>query len=118
MKLAIQPPSKMVAGLILQHPVVVTFEVGKAGKDEFDVETGPDITTSWVFLSLMSEDGTTCLTPPDQDLLQGRVADSIHRVLGDSTGDHVIVAYATFSNLVISTPGTYCFRVSIIDMNE
>lgn len=108
----------MVAGTALKEPIVVTFEVGKAEKGEFDVQTGPEITTSWVFLSLMSEDGSQCLAPPDQDLLQGRVADSVHRVLEEHNGDQSIVAYATFSDLVIYKPGRYCFRVSIIDMNQ
>lgn len=119
MELAIAPPSRIGVGVVLNQPLVVTFSTSEKDKSaNSEALAIRDTSGIWAFVSLTSADMQETLDPPHGDLLRGRRTDSIHPVHHDQEGDHVTVAYARFRELVITKPGSYRFRVNIIDMNE
>jgi hypothetical protein len=118
MQLAIQPPKRVAVGVAFRIPIVVTFAANDAIRDrDPSLDTVSKFSGVWAFLSLMSEDKRQSLAPPNTDLLQGHVADSIHPLMKQQVGDSQTIGYASFRNLVVTKPGRYCFRVTIIDMN-
>jgi len=118
MHLAIQPPKRVAVGVAFRLPIVVTFTANDAIRDrDPSLDTVSKFSGVWAFLSLMSEDKRQSLAPPNTELLQGHVADSIHPLMKEQVGDIQTIGYATFRNLVVARPGRYCFRVTIIDMN-
>lgn len=129
MELAIGPPSRIAAGVELQSPIVVTFAATKPedhmAKDEGDngveaIETmiTADFNGVWVLASLTTPQMDQSLAPPRTDLLRGRTADSVHPISQEQEGDNPPLAYATFSDIVITEPGQYRIKVYIIDMNR
>lgn len=119
MKLAIPPPERVAVGATFGVPIVVTFTATEPTREsEPDFDAVSRTSGVWAYLSLMSEDRSQSLAPPNSDLLQGQIVDSIHPIMQAQEGDVQTIGYATFANLVVSEPGRYCFRVSIIDMNE
>lgn len=121
MELAIGPPSRMAAGLALQHPLVVTFTSAnkEKGEDEEALRLH-DLTGIWAFVSLTTPDMEQHLAPPRTDLLRGQTADSIHPIQPiqqEQEGDPLALAYATFAGLIITEPGEYRLRINLIDMN-
>lgn len=117
MELAIRPPRRIAAGLELETPLVVTFSQSKAKGRVLGMGDVQDVSGVWAFVSLMTEDRSESLAPPQKGLLRGQTADSIHPFERDQGGDAQPFAYATFPDLAITRPGRYCFRVNIIDMN-
>ncbi|KAJ9497680.1 hypothetical protein H2202_006713 [Exophiala xenobiotica] len=125
MELAVAPPPKIAAGVILEIPIVVTFSAATSpedGKQENQDGKEPivlgDLSGVWAFVSLTTPDMEQSLAPPRTDLLRGRTADSIHPINEEQDGERPTLAYATFSDIVISEPGQYRLKVNIIDMNR
>ncbi|KAK5317900.1 hypothetical protein LTR93_008541 [Exophiala xenobiotica] len=125
MELAVAPPPKIAAGVILEIPIVVTFSAATSpedGKQENQDGKEPivlgDLSGVWAFVSLTTPDMEQSLAPPRTDLLRGRTADSIHPINEEQDGERPTLAYATFSDIVISEPGQYRLKVNIIDMNS
>ena len=110
MKLATQPPKRIVAETRLPDPLVLTFVVGSTDKPMPGLSSVSDITEASIFLSLMSEDGKEL-----RSSLRGNYVDSVHRIEQPQGEDAKVIAYATFSELAITQPGTYCFGINIID---
>jgi hypothetical protein len=119
MHLAVTPPDTLAAGVALTSPVLVTFEVSDAAKEN-DGEglSSVDFSGYWAFLSLLSEDRRQILAPPRTSLLEGTIIDSIHEPDSPQDGASQIIGYAAFKDLKISVPGRYCFGVNIVDMNK
>lgn len=124
MHLAVAPPKTIVAGVALTSPVLVTFEIPEVpeGKDSDEVRS-IDFNGCWAFLSLVAEDRKEVLAPPRKDLLEGSITDSIHELDSpqqgsSSSSNNHIIGYAAFKDLKISETGSYCFGVSIVDMNR
>ncbi len=125
MELAIAPPPKIAAGVTLQIPIVVTFSTTTTPGDEKQESQGahepvvlPDLSGVWAIVSLTTPDMEQSLAPPRTDLLRGRTADSIHPINEEQDGERRTLAYATFSDIVITEPGQYRLKVNIIDMNR
>jgi hypothetical protein len=125
MELAVAPPPKIAAGVILEIPIVVTFGAATSpedGKQENQDGKEPivlgDLSGVWAFVSLTTPDMEQSLAPPRTDLLRGRIADSIHPINEEQDGERPTLSYATFSDIVISEPGQYRLKVNIIDMNR
>ena len=118
MELAIRPPRRIAVGIKLETPLVVTFSASKLRKRAFVPGEVKDLSGVWAFVSLMTEDRSRSLAPPQTDLLRGHMADSIHPITHDDGREEQPFAYATFPSLEITRPGRYCFRVNIIDMNQ
>jgi hypothetical protein len=125
MELAIAPPPKIAAGVMLEIPIVVTFSAATSpedGKQENQDGNEPivlgDLSGVWAFVSLTTPDMEQSLAPPRTDLLRGRTADSIHPINEEQDGERPTLAYATFSDIAISEPGQYRLKVNIIDMNR
>lgn len=118
MELAITPPRRIAAGVKLETPIVVTFSPSKLKKRALVPGESKDLSGVWAFVSLMTEDRSLSLAPPQTDLLRGHMADSIHPIAHDDGREEQPFAYATFPGLEITRPGRYCFRVNIIDMNQ
>lgn len=118
MELAIAPPSRVVAGLNISQPLVVTFKSADGDKRE---NGGGlvlhDFSGVWAFVSLTTTNMQQNLAPPRTDLLHGRTVDSVHPVHREQEGDQVTIAYSTFRDLVITEPGKYRIKVTLIDMN-
>lgn len=107
MRFATPVPPRFVAGRTLPLPVVVLF-----GQQ---TEAVPDSDDIWVFVSLVKEESGG---PPQDDLLLGQRADSIHPLSRrDSEGDRHF-AYASFANLAVSARGRYRFRMTAVDMRR
>jgi hypothetical protein len=117
MELAIAPPTRIPAGIQLGAPLVVTFQASKLKRRPATAESedGQDLSGVWAYVSLTNEDRSRILAPPATDLLQGNPAASISPL---SPKPNAPFAYAVFSGLTITTPGRYCFRVNVIDMNR
>jgi hypothetical protein len=115
MELALAPPNQIPAGSQLGAPLVVTFQASKLKRRPAAAEGdgGQDLSGVWAYVSLMNEDRSRILAPPRTDLLRGEPAASIHPLKSDGP-----FAYAVFSGLTLTTPGRYCFRINIIDMNR
>ncbi|KIW39091.1 uncharacterized protein PV06_08902 [Exophiala oligosperma] len=129
MELAIGPPSRIAAGVPIESPIVVTFAAAKPenyktkdeSDDDFEDVEGmmiADFDGVWVLVSLTTPQMDQSLAPPRTDLLRGRTADSIHAISQEQEGDIPTLAYATFTDIVITEPGRYRIKVYIIDMNR
>lgn len=118
MELAITPPRRIAAGVMLEAPLVVTFSTSKEKKRALEAGEMTDLSGIWAFVSLMKDDRSESLAPPRKDLLRGRTTDSIHPIGQKESGDEQPFAYARFPGLTITEPGRYCFKVNIIDMNK
>jgi len=97
----------------MEPPVVIALKAPatRSGRGAAERDIG-DVSGIWAHVSLVTEDQCETLAPPRNDLLLGRTVDSIH-----SNPDDPTVGYATFTNLAIAEPGTYCLRISLIDMD-
>ena len=119
MELALSPPEFVAAGIPLEPPVVVTFTTSETEKRRSsEARRLDDVTGVWAFVSLMSADQSQSLAPPRTDLLLGRTTDSIHPVYQRQDGEAQTIGYATFTDLAVSEPGRYCFRINLVDMNK
>jgi hypothetical protein len=118
MELATAPPRRMAAGVTLEAPLVVTFSTSTPRRRESTVNDPTNLSGVWAYVSLMNEDRSESLAPPQNDLLRGRTLDSIHPITQRGGGQTQPFAYATFPDLSITRPGRYCFKVNVIDMNR
>lgn len=119
MELELGPPSRVVAGLQLSSPIVVVLKSPKAKAAASDSGTqGQNLGGIWAYLSLMSADGRTSLSPPRTDLLLGQPVASVHKYPESSMVDNTAFAYAKFPGLSITAPGSYRLRINIIDMHR
>lgn len=98
-------PSTFNAGCVMGTPVVILLSRG--------VRCSTAMEDVWVFVSLI--DGSSGTSERD-DLLEGRRADNAHPLLGYVNQTDNNLAYASFSDLLVSKPGKYRFRVTAIDM--
>ena len=92
MRLASAIPSQVVAGRTMALPVIVLFSQCS--------ETPPSISDIWVFVSLIDEDAGGALR---EDVLRGKRADSIHMLSELNATVEDSFAYASFTDLEIST---------------
>lgn len=119
MHLAVAPPETLAVGVALTSPVLVTFEVSDAAKENDNEDPSSiDFSGCWAFLSLVSADRKQILAPPRKDLLEGTITDSIHELDPPQDGASQIIGYAAFKHLKILEPGRYCFGVNVVDMNK
>jgi hypothetical protein len=109
MDLIIRPLSAARPNVEIYPPIVVAITTRP--------ERG-DVSGVWAFASLTTEDQTESLAPPRNDLLLGRTADSIHPLTDDIDAEGGSIGYAVFSDLKIAEPGTYCLKISLIDMDR
>jgi len=107
MRFATPIPPQFVAGRTLPLPVVVLFG--------HHTEVVPDTNDIWVFVSLVKEESGGS---PQDDLLLGQRADSIHPLSRGDVNEDRHFAYASFANLAISARGRYRFRMTAVDMRR
>lgn len=107
MRFATPVPPQFVAGRTSPLPVVVLFG--------HHTEAVPDTNDIWVFVSLVKEESGG---PPQEDLLLGQRADSIHPLSKRDSNGGRHFAYASFANLAISARGRYRFRMTAVDMRR
>ncbi|KAK5087605.1 hypothetical protein LTR70_006914 [Exophiala xenobiotica] len=107
MRFATPIPPRFVAGRTLPLPVVVLFG--------HHTEVVPDTNDIWVFVSLVKEESGGS---PQDDLLLGQRADSIHPLPRRDSNEDRHFAYASFANLAISARGRYRFRMTAVDMRS
>jgi len=119
MEMVIRPLSAIKPGVVMHPPVVVALKT-PTSRSERDIayrDIG-DVSGLWAFVSLVTEDQSQSLAPPRTDLLLGGIVGSIHPVFDDSNPEEPTVGYAIFPDLAITEPGTYCLRISLIDMDS
>ncbi|KAI4155922.1 MAG: hypothetical protein LQ340_000648 [Diploschistes diacapsis] len=111
MHVIIEPPQQVRPGRILNPPIVVRLD-----KTEAEDESVTDPSLLFAFISITSEDGSTSLAPPRDDLIAGNLSDSVHTLDSDSESDEEEVGFLSFPNLRIQDPGNYRLRVSLMKM--
>jgi hypothetical protein len=114
MELAVAPPNRIPAGTQLGAPLVVTFKASKLKRRPATAES-EDLSGVWAYISLVSEDQSRILSLPRTNLLRGEPAASIYPLSHEASEPF---AYALWPSLAITTPGRYCFRINVIDMNR
>jgi hypothetical protein len=119
MDLVIRPVPAIRPGVVMHPPIVLALKApaSRSERDRAYRDIG-DVSGIWVFVSLVSEDQRQSLAPPRNDLLTGSVAGCIRPVLDESDPEDLTVGYAVFSDLAIAEPGTYCLKISLIDMDR
>ena len=119
MHIVLRPRPATRPNVAMNPPFVIAVNAPTAASERELYGRGVgDVTGVWVFVSLVTGDGTQTLAPPRDDLLLGRRADSIHPVFEEPGPEEVTVGYAVFSDLSISEPGSFCLRASLIDMDR
>lgn len=111
MNMVVQPPKWTRPGNVLS-PVVVRIHHKIA--DSSNGLSTHDTGLMWAMVSLASEDGTTTLAPPRNDLLGGSLVSSFHHAT-PSDGDQE-VGHVSFMDLAIRIPGRYRIKVSLLQM--
>jgi hypothetical protein len=119
MDLVIRPMQAIKPGVVMHPPIVLALKApaSRSEKNSARRDMG-DVSGIWVFVSLVSEDQSRSLAPPRNDLLVGSVARCIRPVLDETNPEDLTVGYAVFSDLAIAEPGTYCWKISLIDMDR
>ena len=120
MDIVVSPLSTIRPGATMPLPVVVALRTPpptRGDRGDFHYEIG-DVSGIWAFVSLVTEDKGRTLAPPREDLLLGRTVDSVHPALDEQDPEDRTVGYALFPDLAIAEPGTYCLRVTLIDMDR
>ncbi|MCJ1223495.1 hypothetical protein MMC12_000137 [Toensbergia leucococca] len=112
MSIMLQPPSRVRAGDLLSPPIFMNLRCRRAEYNPRDMVR--DAESLWALACVVSEDGTTALAPPQSDLLQGSMVDSIHPEISNAEASSL--GYASFSNLAIQRAGRYRIRISLIGM--
>lgn len=116
MEIAVAPPRKISVGKVFDIPLVVIISPLPDGNHNGHHDQ--NVGDLWAYVSLISAESQICLVPPQEGLLQGQRADSIHPPSSSSEISNRIAGYAAFPDLKISEPGRYCFRINLIDMNR
>jgi hypothetical protein len=119
MDLVIRPVQAIKPGVVMHPPIVLALKApaSRSEKNSARRDMG-DVSGIWAFVSLVSEDQSRSLAPPRNDLLVGSVARCIRPVLDETNPEDLTVGYAVFSDLAIAEPGTYCWKISLIDMDR
>jgi len=119
MDLVIRPMQAIKPGVVIHPPIVLALKapVSRSERNSACRDIG-DVSGIWAFVSLVSEDQSRSLAPPRNDLLVGSVARCIRPVLDEPNPEDLTVGYAVFSDLAIAEPGTYCWKISLIDMDR
>lgn len=106
-------------GVVMNPPIVLALRApaSRSERNSARRDIG-DVSGIWAFVSLVSEDRSRSLAPPRNDLLIGSVARCIRPVLDETNPEDLTVGYAVFSDLAIAEPGTYCWKISLIDMDR
>lgn len=119
MDLIIRPVQVIKPGVVMNPPIVLALKApaSRSGRNSAYRDVG-DVSGIWAFVSLVSEDQSRSLAPPRNDLLIGSVARCIRPVLDGTHSGDLTVGYAVFSDLAIAEPGTYCWKISLIDMDR
>jgi hypothetical protein len=119
MDLVIRPMRAIKPGVVMHPPIVLALKApaSRSEKNSARRDMG-DVSGIWAFVSLVSEDQSRSLAPPRNDLLVGSVARCIRPVLDETNPEDLTVGYAVFSDLAIAEPGTYCWKISLIDMDR
>ena len=119
MDLVIRPVAAIRPGVVMQPPIVLALKApaSRSERESFYRDIG-DVSGIWAFVSLVSEDQSQSLAPPRNDLLIGSVAGCIRPAVDESDPEDLTVGYAVFANLAIAEPGTYCLKISLIDMDR
>ena len=108
MNVIVQPPPQVRPGTTLSPPIIVRLE--KTG-----VEDKRDTSQLFAFVSVISEDGSTSLAPPRNDLIAGGISDSVHTLESDTeSSDDEEVGFLSFPDLTIEEPGDYRLKVSLM----
>ena len=111
MNVIVEPPPQVRPGQVLSPPVVIRLE--RAETEENDIN--PSLL--FAFVSITSEDGSTSLAPPRNDLIAGNLSDSVHTLDSDTESDDEEVGFLSFPDLRIQDPGSYRLRVSLMRMD-
>ena len=119
MDLIIRPVQVIKPGVVMNPPIVLALKApaSRSGRNSAYRDVG-DVSGIWAFVSLVSEDQSRSLAPPRNDLLIGSVARCIRPVLDGTHSGDLTVGYAVFSDLAIAEPGTYRWKISLIDMDR
>jgi hypothetical protein len=119
MDLVIRPVRAIRPGVVMHPPIVLALKAPASRSERARAyrDIG-DVSGIWAFVSLASEDQSQSLAPPRNDLLIGSVAGYIRPVPDESDPGDLTVGYAVFSDLAIAEPGTYCLKISLIDMDR
>ena len=113
MNIVIEPSNHARPGQLLSPPLVLSFEYGTNETNEG--RAPDDYTLLWAVVSIVGEDSTTPIAPPQPHLLSGTPVDSIHPLTPGISGREV--GYVSFTDLAIREPGRYRLQVSLIRMN-
>jgi hypothetical protein len=119
MDLVIRPVQTIKPRVVMHPPIVLALKApaSQSGRNSARRDIG-DVSGIWAFVSLVSEDQSRSLAPPRNDLLIGSVARCIRPVLDETHPEDLTVGYAVFSDLAIAEPGTYRWKISLIDMDR
>jgi hypothetical protein len=119
MDLVIRPVRAIRPGAVMHPPIVLALKAPASRSERNSTYRGVgDVSGIWAFVSLVSEDQSRSIAPPRNDLLVGSVARCIRPVLDGTHSEDLTVGYAVFSDLAITEPGTYCWKISLIDMDR
>src|SRR5436189_6084326 len=119
MDLIIRPVQAIKPRVVMHPPIVLALKASASRSERNSAyrDVG-DVSGVWAFVSLVSEDQSRSLAPPRSDLLIGSVACCIRPALDESPSEDLTVGYAVFSDLAIAEPGTYRWKISLIDMDR
>ncbi|KKY20802.1 hypothetical protein UCRPC4_g04074 [Phaeomoniella chlamydospora] len=98
-------------------PIVLAVKAAAMKENGVGPRGTGDMSGVWAFVSLATSDDNEVLAPPRTDLLIGRTAASVFAPGPRAEPNRQIVGYAQFSDLMITVPGKYRIRVSLIDMD-
>jgi len=119
MDLVIRPMQAIKPGVVMHPPIVLALKAPASRRERNSTRRDiGDVSGIWAFVSLVSEDQSRSLAPPRNDLLIGSVARCIRPVLDETNPGDLTVGYAVFSDLAIAEPGTYRWKISLIDMDR
>ena len=109
MIVVVGPPQQVRPGAILNPPLVIRLDRG-------DTSDGNRVDTSRLFglVSVTSADGSTSLAPPRNDLVAGRLTNSIRTLNDSEDSGQEDFGYLTYSDIRIQDPGRYRLRVSLM----
>lgn len=108
MNIAVQPPSEIRPGDLLNPPIVVLLE----GQKIQDADDG----NIWGLVSVVSADGLQALSPPQTNLISGTLVDSIHSVSpGQGRRER---KFLSFPSVAINQTGRYRIRICLVKMRN
>lgn len=119
MEVILAPPAHVVTGSQFRSPFVVIFKTPGVNPNENAAENQRSSFCGWwAYLSLMNEDSSTSLAPPQTGLLLGQPVAAIRPLQTPIEDQNRAFAYASWSGVTITAPGRYCLKVNAIDMQR